>query len=109
MDATTGLVFGQGFRLRRTGCKHDRETTDIRIETQLIRGDFAVPDQDIIRIKCPILSCQRVLAVPVTARGRLVRCRACGNTLRIPQKSASPGTPAPAESKSEQPAKSAQK
>ena len=58
-------------------------------------------DQDIIRIKCPNLSCQRVLAVPQTARGRLVRCRACGNTLRIPQKN----TPAaPGDTKVEQPA-----
>jgi hypothetical protein len=46
-----------------------------------------VPEQDTIRIKCPNLSCQRVLAVPCVARGKLVRCRACGFTLRVPQKS----------------------
>lgn len=47
-----------------------------------------MPEPDTIRIKCPNLSCQRVLAVPCSARGKLVRCRACGFTLRVPQKSA---------------------
>jgi uncharacterized Zn finger protein len=44
----------------------------------------AVSDQKIIRIKCPSLSCQRVLAVPTSARGKLVRCSSCGMTIRIP-------------------------
>jgi hypothetical protein len=30
--------------------------------------------------------CQRILAVPVAARGKLVRCRSCATTLRIPAK-----------------------
>jgi hypothetical protein len=30
--------------------------------------------------------CQRILAVPMMARGKLVRCRNCGQTLRIPTK-----------------------
>jgi hypothetical protein len=30
--------------------------------------------------------CKRILAVPVMARGKLVRCRNCGQTLRIPAK-----------------------
>ena len=40
----------------------------------------------IIRIKCPNLACQRILAVPPHARGKLVRCRSCGATVSIPQK-----------------------
>ncbi len=52
------------------------------------RGGTRVSDQDTIRIKCPNLSCQRILAVPCSARGKLVRCRVCGFTLRVPQKAA---------------------
>ena len=33
---------------------------------------------------CPNLSCQRVLAVPEGARGKVVRCRACGMNIKIP-------------------------
>ena len=42
-------------------------------------------DDCVIRIMCPNLSCQRVLAVPGDARGKLVRCRSCAMTIRIPQ------------------------
>jgi hypothetical protein len=45
-----------------------------------------VADQNTIRIMCPNLACQRILAVPVHARGKLVRCRSCGITIRIPSK-----------------------
>ncbi len=38
-----------------------------------------------IRIMCPNLSCQRILAVPPEARGKIVRCSACGINVRIPQ------------------------
>lgn len=38
----------------------------------------------VIRIMCPNLGCQRVLAVPDHARGKLVRCRSCGTNIRIP-------------------------
>lgn len=41
-------------------------------------------DQQTIRIMCPKLTCRRVLAVPTSARGRTVRCRGCGSTVRIP-------------------------
>lgn len=41
-------------------------------------------DKKIIRIRCPNLGCQRVLGVPADARGKLVRCRGCGMTIRIP-------------------------
>jgi hypothetical protein len=39
---------------------------------------------EVIRIMCPNLGCQRVLAVPSSARGKLVRCRGCGTNIRIP-------------------------
>jgi hypothetical protein len=48
---------------------------------------------------CPNLSCQRILAVPVSARGKVVRCRVCGMNVRIPlnkppvEKPAEPATP----------------
>ena len=48
------------------------------------RGDRAVTEQTVIRIMCPNLGCQRVLAVPDHARGKLVRCRSCGTNIRIP-------------------------
>jgi ribosomal protein S27E len=41
---------------------------------------------DIIRIICPNRECDRVLAVPSNARGKLVRCRGCGANIRIPQR-----------------------
>lgn len=37
-----------------------------------------------IRIMCPNLLCRKVLAVPSHARGRTVRCKACGTNIRIP-------------------------
>lgn len=40
----------------------------------------------VIRVMCPNLSCKRVLAVPAHARGKLVRCKSCGITIRIPEK-----------------------
>jgi ribosomal protein S27E len=40
---------------------------------------------EIIRIMCPNLGCQRILAVPPRAQGRVVRCRGCGTNIRIPQ------------------------
>lgn len=44
------------------------------------------PQQQVIRIMCPNLSCQRVLAVPSHARGKIVRCRGCATSIRIPKK-----------------------
>lgn len=43
-----------------------------------------MPGDEVIRIMCPNLGCQRVLAVPSSARGKLVRCRGCGSNIRIP-------------------------
>ncbi|TVQ53268.1 MAG: hypothetical protein EA377_08245 [Phycisphaerales bacterium] len=47
-----------------------------------------VSDGKTIRIMCPNLSCQRILAVPGDARGKLVRCRNCHTTVRIPMQKA---------------------
>ena len=58
-----------------------------------------------IRIMCPSLNCRRILTVPVSSRGKKVRCRNCGTTLLIPQRppgkgaepAGEPPAPAPAE------------
>ena len=42
--------------------------------------------ENVIRIMCPNLRCRSILAVPTDARGRLVRCKTCGNNIKIPQK-----------------------
>lgn len=39
-----------------------------------------------IRIMCPNLRCRAVLAVPAEARGRMVRCRSCGSSIKVPAK-----------------------
>jgi hypothetical protein len=49
------------------------------------REEARVSNESLIRIMCPNLSCQRILAVPEQARGRIVRCRVCGMNIRIPQ------------------------
>ena len=43
-----------------------------------------------IRIMCPSLSCRRVLAVPVSSRGKNVRCKGCGATIKVPEKRVAP-------------------
>jgi len=40
--------------------------------------------QSTIKLKCPNLPCRTVLAVPASARGKKVKCRACGTTIRVP-------------------------
>ena len=42
--------------------------------------------EQLLRIKCPNLACQRILSVPEAARGKLVRCKQCGSTISIPEK-----------------------
>jgi len=37
-----------------------------------------------IRIMCPNLTCRKILAVPVTARDKTVRCKACSTNIKIP-------------------------
>jgi len=47
-----------------------------------------------IRIMCPNLRCRTLLAVPITARGKNVRCRLCGTRIQVPTKPTG-GKPAP--------------
>ena len=42
---------------------------------------------------CPNLTCRKVLAVPVSARGKTVRCRSCGTNIRIPESKSSGKSP----------------
>jgi hypothetical protein len=42
-----------------------------------------VPEQT-VRIMCPNLTCRKILAVPASARGRTVKCRACSTAIRVP-------------------------
>jgi ribosomal protein S27E len=59
---------------------------------------------NVIRIMCPNLSCQRILAVPSHARGRLVRCKSCATTIRIPVAKDKKPVPDPAASEDAPPA-----
>ena len=43
--------------------------------------------QQIVKVMCPNLGCQRILAVPARVRGEVVRCRGCNTNIRIPQAS----------------------
>ena len=55
----------------------------------------------VIQIMCPKLTCRRILAVPARARGKLVRCRGCGSTIRVPQsKQAAPASEGPVQAPS---------
>jgi RNase P subunit RPR2 len=45
----------------------------------------------VIRLMCPNLKCRAVLAVPPESRGRLVRCKSCGSSIRVPLKRETPG------------------
>ena len=39
-----------------------------------------------IRIQCPNLACQRILAVTEQCRGRLVRCKGCQTLVCVPER-----------------------
>lgn len=43
-----------------------------------------------VRIMCPNLTCKKILVVPVSSRGKTVRCKNCSTTIRVPQKAAQP-------------------
>jgi hypothetical protein len=58
-----------------------------------VRNDSALGT---VRVKCPNLGCQRILAVPVNTRGKLVRCRQCATIVRIPEERRQEVEPAPA-------------
>jgi RNase P subunit RPR2 len=44
-----------------------------------------------LRILCPNLTCRKILAVPVTARGKTVRCKGCQTNIRVPDAKAEDG------------------
>lgn len=56
--------------------------------------------QDTVRIMCPNLTCRKILAVPKSARGRTVRCRNCGTSIRVPPEAGPKPAAAPTDSKS---------
>lgn len=61
-----------------------------------IKGPRAAMDEkksNTMRIMCPNLQCRSMLAVPNSARGRTVRCRSCGTTIRVPSGSSEPKKP----------------
>ncbi|MEM6259550.1 MAG: hypothetical protein AAGC44_14680 [Planctomycetota bacterium] len=53
-----------------------------------------------IRLMCPNLRCRTLLAVPITARGKNVRCRLCGTRIQVPTKNTG-SKPAPAQASAE--------
>lgn len=46
--------------------------------------------QETVRIMCPNLTCRKILAVPKSARGRTVRCRSCGTSIKVPSEGGAP-------------------
>ena len=42
-----------------------------------------MPEQA-VRVRCPNLLCRKILAVPVSARGKTVKCKNCQMALRVP-------------------------
>jgi hypothetical protein len=58
----------------------------------------------LVRLICPNLSCRSILAVPISARGKMVRCRACGMRVTVPKlgAEAEPAKPDAAETEPEQ-------
>lgn len=53
-----------------------------------------------VRLICPNLKCRTLLCAPAHARGKLVKCSACGMKVRIPAPNATPA-PAPAAAEEE--------
>ena len=48
----------------------------------------------LIRMICPNLKCRKVLSVPVSTRGKTVRCRNCGMRVLVPAAPPPPAKPA---------------
>ena len=58
------------------------------VRSSLLRSSAetaTMSDPETLRIKCPNLTCQKILAVPAAARGKTVRCRGCATNIRIPE------------------------
>ncbi len=51
-----------------------------------------------IRIMCPSLTCRKILAVPTASRGKNVRCKSCGATIRVPDNRPKVAVAAPSQS-----------
>ena len=45
-----------------------------------------------LKIMCPKLTCRKILAVPEIARGKTVRCKSCGTTIKVPAKQTEPAS-----------------
>ncbi|MGD9790912.1 MAG: hypothetical protein AB7Q00_11005 [Phycisphaerales bacterium] len=41
-------------------------------------------EETYVRMMCPNLACRKVLSVPAEARGKTVKCKACGSSIRVP-------------------------
>jgi hypothetical protein len=53
-----------------------------------------------VRLICPNLKCRAILSVPMTARGKTVRCRKCSMRIQVPAgetKAPAAAAPAPAD------------
>jgi len=70
--------------LRPIGDKREGLRADLLDKTR--QETFQRMATDHLRIMCPSLSCRKVLAVPVASRGKNVRCKNCGATIRVPEK-----------------------
>ena len=57
-----------------------------------------MPDSS-VRIRCPNLMCRKVLAVPESARGHIVRCKGCSTSIRIPGQAPAAAAPDPKKGK----------
>ena len=81
---------------------------DLRVNACPRRVDEWVPmANDHVRIMCPALSCRKILAVPVSSRGKHVRCKNCGATIKIPERAAPVGAPTDGEKQGEKQARPA--
>jgi hypothetical protein len=54
----------------------------IKTAVRQVETDMQTPET--LRVMCPNLTCRKILAVPTSARGKTVRCRACQTNIRIP-------------------------
>lgn len=59
----------------------NRSISEVGFSSQM---EYPVSQENVIRVLCPNLTCRRALAVPSDARGKLIRCRTCGMTVRVP-------------------------
>jgi len=63
----------------------------------LILNEASFMSSSAVRLLCPNLKCRTILSVPVSARGKTVRCRSCGMRIQVPQPKSTGPTPAAAD------------